>query len=592
MSSTAWILLILLMVYIPIWVYAWRSPSAKKHGLEKYGPLIKINTRFGIRLMDRLCIYHRFWKVFGIYSQIVTFGLMAMMIYVMTVAVINLPVALSNGGMGVEYALAIPGLNPIMPFWYTLLALIVGLVFHELAHGMQTRTNGMRVKHTGLLYGVVPVGAFVEPEEEDVTDAPRGVKLNLYAAGVATNFTIAAVAFLLMSGMMAGMSSPYEGYAAVYQESGDSPADLAGIPSGAIILTVGGDEYLFDDAGMYVDGTQPFSWLPGDEVTVTYATEDGERFAEDVLWGAYVSGTVDGDPASEAGITKGCTLTYAICDNGSGGTVKTWIYSAQGFSDFMKTTGPGDDVTFGYVDEMGVATESVVTLGEKGDVGYLGIFSTTAGMSFITPERMLEIGLDPFYGCDTVLDHGTGLLRYISLPFSGFDPLPDSVHWWYGEQSSGFWILSQAFYWMFWLNLLLGITNALPAVPFDGGFVFMGWLDALLERAGRKDKEKREEKVKEITGNVSTLMLFLFMLVILAAVLPRGRSSTGSDGRRPAGMMTDHRLFPVSKDFPADFLSYSRKFLITASGVHFHGIANRNRCHQIFSGGHTEGLDP
>lgn len=518
MSTTAWILLVLAIVYVPIWFYAWRSGKDSKWGLEKYGPTIKINTRFGIRLMDRLCVYHRFWRCFGVYSQIVTFGLMAMMVYMMVVSVINLPNALSNGGMGIEYALAIPGLNPIMPFWYTLLALIVGLVLHELAHGMQTRTNGMRVKHTGLLYAVVPIGAFVEPEEEDVRKAPRRVRLDLYAAGVATNFTIAAVAFLLMSGMMAGLDSPYDGNAAVYQEVEDSPADVAGIPAGAIILTVDGQRYLYDSEGTYVEGADGGpGWRPGKTVTVAYDTEHDKGVTTSLLWGVYVSDTADDGPARAAGISKGATIAYVVGADGE----KTYMYTASGFSSYMKGTSAGDTVTVGYVTSAGAERERAVTLTDSpnGDYGYLGVYTTTAGMNLISPEALLETGRDPLYGYDSVMEYGVGFLHYISLPFAGFAPVPESVEWWFGDQFTGFWTIAHVLYWMFWLNILLGITNALPAVPFDGGYVFAGWVDALLERTGKKDQEERKRATAEITRNVSTLFLFMFALVVIAAIV-------------------------------------------------------------------------
>ena len=66
---------------------------------------------------------------------------------------------------------------------------------------------------------------------------------------------------------------------------------------------------------------------------------------------------------------------------------------------------------------------------------------------------------------------------------------------------------------------MLGITNALPAFPFDGGYTFLGWMDALYEKLGVKDPEARRKKAEEITKNVSTLMLFMFMLVIIAAII-------------------------------------------------------------------------
>lgn len=514
MGATGWILLILLIIYIPLWVFAWKDPRAAKLGLQKYGPLIKINTRLGVKTMDRVCKYRRFWRAMGVLSQVLAFVLMAAIVYTMVVGVINLPSALQRGGIGIEYALAIPGLNPLLPFWYGLIALIIALVFHEFAHGVQTRANGMRVQNTGLLYGVVPLGAFVEPDQSDVDKAPRRVKLDLFSAGIATNFVIGAVAFLLFSTvLLGGMSTPYDDNAAVYGVSDDSPAYDAGIPAGAIIYKVNGEDFEYTDSW---DAPHPYTWHPGDVVTVSYITKEtsgsapSEYATATMRWGVYIPDAIEDGPADKAGIGEGYFLLSMDGHE---------FYTAQEFSSYMKTTEPGQTSDVVYIDKQGNTQTSGIVLGSHEGVGYLGIYSNTSGMNVISPDILLETATDPFYGYDSPIGYATGALRYLSLPFSGFDPVPDSVEWWFGDQSELFWMAVQLFYWIFWINILLGISNALPAFPFDGGYIFLGWVDALLEKLGKHDREDREKRAMEIASNVSTLMIFLFILVIIAAVV-------------------------------------------------------------------------
>ena len=507
MSLTLWILIILAIIYVPVWYFAWKSPNAKKYRVEKYGPAIKINTHLGIKTMDRVCKYRRFWRFMGVLSQILAFLLMVLIIYVVIVAVINLPSTLSRGGIGIEYALAIPGLNPILPFWYGLAALIIALVCHEFAHGVQARANGLRVKNTGLLYAVVPLGAFVEPEEEDVEKASRKARLDLYAAGIATNFVIGAVAFLLFSTvLLGGISSPYEDNAAVYGESEGSPADLAGIPAGAIILEIDGEEFVYSDS---YDVT--YSWDPGSLVTVTYVTEGGEsHHSSPMRWGVYVSKTVDGEAAETSGIISG---SYIVSIDGNK------FYTSGAFSNFMSTTRGEQTVSVDYIDPYGSYVTTTLVLGSNGSIGYLGVYTDLSGMNLITPKDLLDYASNPFYGSKDILTAGQGLLGYLAHPFSGFDPVPESVQWWYGDQSGLFWMAVTLLYWIFWINILLGISNALPAFPFDGGYVFLGWVDRVLEKMGQKDEEARAKKANEIAGNVSTLMLFLYILIIIVAIL-------------------------------------------------------------------------
>jgi membrane-associated protease RseP (regulator of RpoE activity) len=500
------ILIILTILYIPFYFWVRLSPKAAELGLVKYGPLVMIKTRFGTGLMDRLSVYRRFWRFFGALSIAISIILMAFIVLIIAVGIMNLSQSMSSPGLGVEYALAIPGLNPLLPFWYGVLGLIVAMVIHELAHGMQTRSNDMRVESTGLLYGVVPLGAFVEPSEEDIAKSSRRAKLDLYSAGVATNFIAAAATFFVFAVLMLGnISSEYGNNAAVYQVTSDSPAYDAGIPSGAIIELVNGEEYLYTE-----DHTVTHSWNPGDTVTVTYVTEHG-RYEADVVWGLFIERVSSGSPAE--GILEPKTFITSVNGNP--------VYGYSEFISFMQTTVPGTDVTITGVDAKGMNPfEKELTLGNNGGVGYVGIGTTTSGMNFTTPNIMLERGRNPIFGAESVTDAASSMLSYIGGPFNGFSPIPDSVHWWYDvPMGNAFWMIMSALYWIFWLNIMLGVSNAIPAYPFDGGFIFQGSLSALLEKLGMKDGNKREKMTARITSSLSMIMIFLLILVIMAVII-------------------------------------------------------------------------
>jgi len=511
------ILIILAIIYIPIYIWIWRSPNAAKYGLAKYGPCVMIKTKYGTALMDRLSRYRRFWRFFGTLSLIISAALMVFILIIIAVGVMNLHSSLTAPGMGVQYALAIPGINPLLPFWYGVLGLIVAMVVHEMAHGMQTRANDMRVDSTGVLYGVVPLGAFVEPSEEDIKVSSRRAKLDLYSAGISTNFIAAAVTFFIFAFLMLGnISSEYGDNAAVYQVTSDSPALEAGIPSGAIITFVNGDPYSYS-----TDYTQTYSWEPGDMVPITYLTQDGQQTPIDVQWGLFIESVSPGSPGADGGLEAKTFITSITIDSINNGD-PTLIYSYNEFLDFMQKTAPGENATLECLTAEGNDSTPYtvnITLGNNGGIGYIGVVTSTSGMRFTTPNIMLDTGRNPIYGSESVTSAATSMLSYISGPFNGFSPIPQSVHWWYDVPLGGaFWTLISIFYWIFWLNIMLGVSNAIPAYPFDGGFIFQGGLNALLEKLGMKNVKKREDIAASVTGYLSIVMIFLLILVIAAVV--------------------------------------------------------------------------
>ena len=142
------ILIVLAVIYVPIWVWVWRKPEqAERYHLCKYGPCIMIKTRLGFKTMDRLCKYTRFWRAFGFFSKLVSAVLFLLMMYMLVVAIIAVPSRMASGSsIGIEYALAIPGLNPMLPLVYGVIAFVVAMVVHELGHGIQARANGARLR--------------------------------------------------------------------------------------------------------------------------------------------------------------------------------------------------------------------------------------------------------------------------------------------------------------------------------------------------------------------------------------------------------------------------------------------------------------
>jgi membrane-associated protease RseP (regulator of RpoE activity) len=83
-----------------------------------------------------------------------------------------------------------------------------------------------------------------------------------------------------------------------------------------------------------------------------------------------------------------------------------------------------------------------------------------------------------------------------------------------------FWLLTNALYWIFWINLMLGLTNVLPAVPLDGGYLFRDSLDYVVEKLKKGySKEQRDKVVASVTLAFALGVLFLIVWQLVGPAL-------------------------------------------------------------------------
>lgn len=98
----------------------------------------------------------------------------------------------------------IPGVAPVIPgidipLIAGILSLAIILTIHEFSHGVLARIAKIKLKSIGvLLFGVIPVGAYVEPDEKAVEKLDKTAQNRISAAGISSNFIAAIVFFVLM----------------------------------------------------------------------------------------------------------------------------------------------------------------------------------------------------------------------------------------------------------------------------------------------------------------------------------------------------------------------------------------------------------
>ena len=89
----------------------------------------------------------------------------------------------------------IPGPVFSVPFWYWFLAIFIIAVSHETMHAVFIRLERVPVKNYGILMLLLlPIGAFVDPDNNRIKRLSILKKLRIFAAGSFANFVVAIIA--------------------------------------------------------------------------------------------------------------------------------------------------------------------------------------------------------------------------------------------------------------------------------------------------------------------------------------------------------------------------------------------------------------
>ena len=415
------------------------------------GPFLMWKTRRGRRFIDRLAQRRRFWRGFGDASIALVFLAMVAMtglLVWLAALVVNVPPGREPAP---QQLLGLPGVNPLIPLWYGILGLAVAIIVHEFCHGILARVSKIRVNALGLLFFIVPIGAFVEPDEGEMKAMPRRERARLYAVGPAVNLVIALLFALLFSvGFMGSVSPAAEG-APIAAVVVNSPAANGSILPGTIVLAVNGTE-----AHSYAE----FAGLM-------------------------------------APTTAGQNVTLTL---------------------FRKSNG-----TYEQVVRLADAFDFTNNESRRGD-GFLGISPCLVGGLCL--NRISTAYFHPIGGAGEFGGFLQSSLAYISLPLTGLQPMQGVAAEFYvingplaGLGEGAFWTLANLMYWLFWLNLMIGMTNALPAVPLDGGYIFRDAVHSIVARLRSGMALERREKIAK---NVSyAFALMILVLIVWQLVGPR-----------------------------------------------------------------------
>ncbi len=439
------------------------------------GFVLMVRTNKGQKALETIAKPRKFWRVYGEISVwVCSISLVAVALLVILAFVSSLLSPQTGEPPGASELIAIPGLNPVIPLGWGIIAFVVSLVIHELGHGLQARAHGMRVRSFGLLQlGPLPLGAFAEPQYEELSQAPRRERLRMFAAGPATNI-FAAVFFLIMLGLVATQFTSTNEHVHIQGVVVDESADIAGMEPWDIIISI--------NESTVVDVQQFYDVMEGYQANDTISVH--------VL---HVNGTQE-------------NLTLILGD-------KFEHYKAQGWSEEnLELIGIEKGDPFLGVVGISDGTQGVDRLaGPLSPEWEGGLISRTISLPFhfinllIVPFEFQGVAIHPFE--ESRLAASDGILASLL----GLGGLLFFVH---------------LFFWLIWVNILLGFTNLIPIVPFDGGHMFRdfahGWLDRfkrLRRKLGLGDTHPLwvEHFAQKATSFSS---LFLFIMLMITILIP------------------------------------------------------------------------
>ena len=457
------------------------------------GIILMLRTKQGQKILDLISSKRKFWRIYGEISIWVCFIVMLGVILLLLLSFGTSVTNPSNDPIPPQDLLLIPGITSFVPFWWPVLALIIAIVIHEYSHGKQARAHGMRIRSFGLLLvGPLPMGAFAEPEQEEMHRAPRRDRMRLFAAGPSINLVATYVVIILLSSTAAGFVAENPGVHAEVIIS-DTAAEEGGLLPYEIITHMNGEAV--PDYDSFSEKMSNFT--PGEEVIFTVlsgpwssenlneSVEEKERFVAITLIDRY---------EWEMGLCK----KNISCEE-----LKEEYLISQNI-------GPDSNISFlgvrglkSSIEEVEIYAKIITGFKENGVLPAIVI-------TLLMPIIMLGV---PLAREGQVMD-----LREQAMLAAGDGLIASMIG------TEGMIMLFTFLFWLAWINFLLGFANLIPMIPFDGGHLLRDGVHSLLigmDSILKRDIHpiKLESWADKISNNSSFLFLFILIIPIIMSYI-------------------------------------------------------------------------
>lgn len=396
--------------------------------MERKLVLFLIHTPFGISFFDKIA-KTRAARIYSEFSTYLMPLITALAVFLFIFAAINM---FSNSAaregvrdIGPQANLLIPGLNPLLPWTYGWIALVVTIVIHEAGHGIVARVYNSKVESTGLvLFLIFPIGAFVNIQREELEKTPLKHKCSILTAGPLNNMILAAASLIALYYVMSTLS-PLPGLdeepsVIVADIRPGSLAEQLGITQGSKIQSIDGQKIEnINDVGEVLRSTE------GKDIEVIWENDEGVVFAK---------------------------------------------------------SGQNENSLLGVTIRM-EASPSVVLEGYKG--------------AFLDPRAYLSLLVPPTLDIIPVPYSDTMASKYESNIFGSYFP-----------------VISNMLFWLWFINFNVGIFNALPIGPFDGGQLYASLIE-------NKLKSRKQINAAAVSNTITFIFIAMVLLLIAGPYLLR-----------------------------------------------------------------------
>ncbi len=517
MSYNEIFLIILIVLSWTIIIISLAPEINKTKHFSTLGPALMIKSTKNAGILDSIAkrlpakFIGKISTILVVFGGLLAFGMLLYEAILLTI--IHIP---TSAAPPLNEYLALPLINPFIPLGYGTASLVFAVVIHEMFHGIVARKQGIKVNSVGGLFFIIPIGAFVEPDEKEIMAADPVVRRRIVAAGPGINLIIAAICIALLVFVMMPVSAPLHN--GVYVEDSTTLYSGHAIPKGMEITSYG------NLTGKQLNNMETTSMITPGMANVTLFNGKTESI-QSVPTGVAIMDLISGCPAESAHVPAD-SIIYNISD-AAGSHV---IYNINTLGNVLDNIKPGTQINMTVITFKGGETFKTYSMQTVSTYSYYAKHDPTANRASYKDESFIGVQISysgiGYASIDSMHSlvfgsqiTGPGFYETLGLPLLGLSPIPGSLAHLFSTPFNSyiFFGIANTLYWIFWIDFLLGIMNALPLSILDGGQFFKDTLNI----ASRKERLKflrDENNVKKIYYAIG---IFVFMLLMYIIIAPR-----------------------------------------------------------------------